>query len=408
MGVPQGSVISPILFNFFVSDHPNSADLHTSYADDFTAAAASPSIPETAERLTDHAADVAAWAEDRGLTISLAKSHVTLFTSDSRQFRLDPGVSLGGDPLPLCRNPKILGVTLDPSLTFSPHAKDLADRARSRLNIMRALAGVSWGQSRETLLTTYKALIKPLLTYAAPVWFPNASRSSIQPLQSIQNAALRIASGAVLMTSQDHLHGEARLLPVDRELSMLCSQFLLGALRRSHPSNAVVSADPGPRSIRSTLRSRFLPSVQPFLQDGSTPDSTYRSSLNAIHSGAVADATAAAAPNRVLGRAPPPVDSEEVLLPRHYRTTLAQLRTGFSSAMGDYIAKINSTETPPCPECGEGEHTVSHLFDCGTRPTHLSAVDLWERPRQVADFLSSLSAFAHLPPLPPPPPQPPP
>ena len=82
VGVPQGSVISPVLFNFFVSDHPNTADLHTSYADDFTAAAASPSVPETAGRLTDHAADVTVWAEERGLTISLAKSHVSLFTTD--------------------------------------------------------------------------------------------------------------------------------------------------------------------------------------------------------------------------------------------------------------------------------------------------------------------------------------
>ena len=106
------------------------------------------------------------------------------------------------------------------------------------------------------------------------------------------------------MTSRDHLHGEAELLTVDRELAMLCSQFLLGALRPDHPSNAVVSADPGPRRIRSTLRSRFLPIVQPYLQDGATPEESYRESLGDIHRRAVADAIAAARPNRVLGRPP--------------------------------------------------------------------------------------------------------
>ena len=59
VGVPQGLVISPVIFNFFVSDHPNTADLRTSYADDFTAAAAPISVPESARRLTGHVADVA-------------------------------------------------------------------------------------------------------------------------------------------------------------------------------------------------------------------------------------------------------------------------------------------------------------------------------------------------------------
>ena len=85
---------------------------------------------------------------------------------------------------------------------------------RSRLNILQALARVSWGQSRETLLTIFKALIKPLIPYGASVWYPNTSPSTIQPLQAVQNAALCISSGAVLMTSEDHLHSEAEVLPV--------------------------------------------------------------------------------------------------------------------------------------------------------------------------------------------------
>ena len=210
------------------------------------------------------------------------------------------------------------------------------------------------------------------------------------------------------MTSRDHLHGEAELLTVDRELAMLCSQFLLGALRPDHPSNAVVSADPGPRRIRSTLRSRFLPIVQPYLQDGATPEESYRESLGDIHRRAVADAIAAARPNRVLGQPPPPVSAEEKDLPRHFRTTLAQLRSGFSSAMGDYLHRIGRLPSPLCPECGTTDHTVQHLFRCSAHPTNLCPADLWERPREVAHFISSLPSFVHLPALPPPPPEPPP
>ena len=55
------------------------------------------------------------------------------------------------------------------------------------------------------------------------------------------------------------------------------------------------------------------------------------------------------------------------------------------------------------PECGAADHTVPHFFDCATRPTDLCPADLWERPRKVARFISSLPYFTHLPALPRPP-----
>ena len=139
----------------------------------------------------------------------------------------------------------------------------------------------------------------------------------------MQNAAFHIATGAVLMSSQDHLHSEAEMLPVGRELTMLCEQSLLRALRPDHPSNAVVTADPGPRRIRQTLRSKFLPAVEPFLQDRATPEDSYRQAPAEIHRRSIAGAIAAQSPNRVLGRPPPPIDAEEKNLPRRFRTTLA-------------------------------------------------------------------------------------
>jgi len=155
-GVPQGSVISPVIFNFYVADYPHSAPLVTSYADDFSAAASAVSPAAAAALLSAHASDVARWANEKGLTVSIPKSHATLLTPDTHQSRLDPGVRWGADPLSHVRTPTILGVTFDPHLTFASHTAQVAERAGSRLKILRALAGTSWGQDKETLLTTYK------------------------------------------------------------------------------------------------------------------------------------------------------------------------------------------------------------------------------------------------------------
>ena len=65
---------------------------------------------------------------------------MTLFTPWTRQYHAHPQVSLGGALVPLDKAPKILGVTLDPLLTFSPHVAATASKASSRLQIMKALA----------------------------------------------------------------------------------------------------------------------------------------------------------------------------------------------------------------------------------------------------------------------------
>ena len=186
-GVPQGSVISPALFNLYVSDYPNTAPLVTSYADDFTAAASTVKIADAANSLSSHATHVAGWARQKGLTISIPKSHSTLFTPDTHQSRANPHVTWEGSDLTLCRTPKILGVTFDPHFNFTPHIYSICDRARPLITILKSLAGSNWGQQKETIVITFKSLIKSIFTNAAPIWFTNASSSAIAKLQSIQN-----------------------------------------------------------------------------------------------------------------------------------------------------------------------------------------------------------------------------
>ena len=122
-GVPQGSCLSPVLFNFFVSTYPQTDSPSTSYADDFTDSYSDVDVTSAAGVLSAHASDVAAWAGGRGLTISAAKSTITLFTSDLHQSHLHPQVSLLNSPLPLNRNPRIPVVTFEPHFTFSPHIR---------------------------------------------------------------------------------------------------------------------------------------------------------------------------------------------------------------------------------------------------------------------------------------------
>jgi hypothetical protein len=74
---------------------------------------------------------------------------------------------------------------------------------------MKALAGTTFGQYKETLLLTFKCLIRPLIDFGSAIYYPNASKTSIKMLQTVQNSTLRIATSNHMMASIEHLHAES-------------------------------------------------------------------------------------------------------------------------------------------------------------------------------------------------------
>ena len=103
-------------------------------------------------------------------------------------------------------------------------------------------------------------------------------------LQRIQNQALRIATGSLLKADIQHLHSESSVLPLPDHLRMLCSQFLAGALRPTHPSHALVTQDPGPRHRIPLLQSTFRSSIAEFLMgDGFADPECHRATIADIH-----------------------------------------------------------------------------------------------------------------------------
>jgi hypothetical protein len=151
-GVPQGSVLSPALFNFFVSDCPNLADVLNSYADDFTVLESDADRDALSVKLQNSLTPIVKWASRKKLTIAPNKSQITLFTPWNRQFNVRPNISIDGVAVPLCKSPK----TFDTMFSFKDHVAAIAAKATQRINILKAVCGTLCGHDKETLMITYK------------------------------------------------------------------------------------------------------------------------------------------------------------------------------------------------------------------------------------------------------------
>ena len=196
------------------------------------------------------------------------------------------------------------------------------------------------------------------------------------------------------MTPVDHLHTESKVLKVDEHLKMLCSQHLATCLQANHVSLPVVTADSGPRRMKMSLQMGFSDQVNDLLTDGYVEDIV--EARRTIHTRAVQAAIGSRRANVVLGRAAPDVNPLESELPRGVRTTLAQLRSGYCSGLNTFLHRIDRAPSEMCPCCRQAEHTTPHLFDCPEHPTELTPLDLWQRPGEAADFLSTWPCFDRL------------
>ena len=220
-GVPQDSKLSPSLFSFYIADMPIPTDpvKRVCYADDLTVWASGVNIPDLEVSINNYIEEITAYLKDNSLLISAPKSSVTLLTPDTHQAKIHPSIFIENSHLLLVKCPKILGVYVDPSLSFNKHSQYVAERVSGRNSILKALAGTSWGQQKETLLMTYKAVGRSIINYAAPVWRPNLHDTNYRKIQYTQNEALRIATGCHKMSSIDHLHTEAEMLKVKEHQS---------------------------------------------------------------------------------------------------------------------------------------------------------------------------------------------
>lgn len=179
-GLPQGSIVGPILFLVFINDlplHIRNSDIDI-YADDATLSYSSKwNQPKSAmmEFITDDLLNVDKWAKNNKMVVSDIKTKSMLVCGKRLRNRLNDtdlklNLELNNTKIKQVNKQKLLGTEIDEDLTYDLHVESLCKKLSKEIGLLKHISPYLKRQQREIY---YDAVIKPTLLYGACVWSLN-------------------------------------------------------------------------------------------------------------------------------------------------------------------------------------------------------------------------------------------
>ena len=353
-GLPQGSVLSPILFIFFVSDMFKNLNCKKfKFADDGNLLVTGYTETQVYLNCQVILKQLERWCKNWRLAVNGDKTSIIYLNTEYPH-----APTFFGEACKVTRSTKILGLIVDDKLNFNEHLQQVEGKVAKQLNIFKKFCGSNWGLRQATLIKLYKTLVLPRLLYAAPVW----ARKHVQALSRFQYTALKLIIGT--STKFDQLAAEilCGLPPMQLQIDIITIKF---GIKLSQQQDILWKLYqkcqlPEIKSDKNLIDDFYKVTGAINCYTVSTCNEYLRSRWNRIFKNALTTTP--------LDWSITQIELEGIAYPkttsRHLERTINKLLLNCNVELAEYAYKIWRAETPLCPCRVEAESVTHYLFFC--------------------------------------------